>query len=314
MNVKKKIKSLKYLHIPSKILLLLIALVAIKNIILFFSFNNRIQELSNVKNGENSVANVARTDVQRLKKEFEDYTLKQDNVNSYLDKKLDLVSFSMFTDFGVVGDSHASGSISVDGGPLTERMELSWGQILSRRNGNTCVNFSIGGCTTDSWLKETNTRGLKLLKETEPLSLYILGLGINDAYSGGDEYLGNINDIDKEDYRKNANSFYGNYARIISEIKLHSPHAKIIMMTIANNNEDEVVSKYNDAIMEIADICDVPCIHLHENNFFISDFYKDNFKSDHPTAVLYSGMAVSIEEMIEEQMVKNIDYFEDYIG
>ena len=71
-----------------------------------------------------------------------------------------------------------------------------------------------------------NERGLKFLKESEPLSLYILGLGINDYYRNGIEYLGSVEDIDKSDYRKNANSFYGNYAHIISEIKLHSPGAE----------------------------------------------------------------------------------------
>ena len=86
------------------------------------------------------------------------------------------------------------------------------------------------------------------------------------------------------------------------------------MMTMVDNWSEDAIA-YNNAIMEIADVCDVACIRLCENEFFKSDFYKkDNLQSDHPTAVLYSGMAVAIEEMIEQEMINNIQYFQDYIG
>ncbi len=311
--MKKRYKSLKHFHISSRILLFLIILLLVFNMITIVFFNSKFKELDNIESAAYVTANSAKREISNLQDKFTKYSNKQNNINNNHQNKLDVVSFSMFTDFGVVGDSHASGSISVDGGEINERMEVSWGKILARRNGNECINFSIGGCTTDSWLKDSNERGLKLLKESRPLSLYILGLGINDCIRNGIEYLGSIDDIDKIDYRKNANSFYGNYARIISEIKLHNPSAKIIMMTMADNWSEEAVA-YNNAIIEIADICDVPCIHLHENEFFKSDFYKNNLQSYHPTAVLYSGMAVAIEEMIEQEMINNIQYFQDYIG
>ena len=275
--------------------------------------DSKFKKSDNSENMAYITANSAKREISDLQDEFEKYSNEQSDINNYQQNKLDFVSFSMFTNFGVIGDSHAVGGISVDGGEITERMEVSWGKILARRNGNECTNFAIGGCTTDSWLKDTNERGLKFLKESEPLSLYILGLGINDYYRNGIEYLGSVEDIDKSDYRKNANSFYGNYAHIISEIKLHSPGAKIIMMTMVDNWSEDAIA-YNNAIMEIADVCDVACIRLCENEFFKSDFYKDNLQSDHPTAVLYSGMAVAIEEMIEREMINNIQYFQDYIG
>lgn len=308
-NIFKKIRNI---HISSRTLFMIIVLAISTVIFVGIQFNIRISAVENIGNRVNDIAAYVKSESYRQQESLELLKVTQEQNTNSLKDRLDVVSFSMFTTFGVVGDSYASGSVAING-ELYEHLDVSWGQILARRNGNECVNLSVGGCTTSSWLMHDNERGLKLLKETEPLSLYILALGINDRYLYGMDYLGSLEDIDITNYYNNADSFYGNYARIIEEIKRHSPNAKIIMMTMADNWSEESVA-YNKAIVEISKVYGYPCLRIHENEFFISELYKDNLSADHPIAVLYSGMAVAIEEMIEQEMIDNIDYFSDYVG
>ena len=216
-------------------------------------------------------------------------------------------SFSMFQKFGVIGDSYASGQIFEHNGDNVTKYELSWGQILARKSGSSCINFSKGGLTTSTWL--TDSVGLQKLQSEESLQLYILALGINDVTKGTE--LGTIADI-KEDYTQNPNTFYGNYAKIIELIKIKSPNCKLIMSTMANNTEN--YSSFNNAILEIANHYNIPTIKQYDNDFFNSSFYKNNMIYGHPTAPIYSGMSNAIEDLICECMIDNINYFENYIG
>lgn len=225
----------------------------------------------------------------------------------------DYVSFGMFKNFGIVGDSYACGSVFVlqeDGSYAGASYEdLSWGQILARRHGTKCANFSRGGLSTRTWL--TDSRGLYALQATEPQDIYLLMLGINDKGVYGEDGIGSIYDI-KEDYRDNADTFYGNYGKIISSIQAHAPNAKIIISTMTGVTSSN--KAYNDAIEEIAAYYGIPCVKQYEYSFFNSDFYLKNMVYGHPTAAVYSGMANALEEMFEDAVYNNMDYFKDYIG
>ena len=215
------------------------------------------------------------------------------NVNDY-------VSLSLFSKFGVVGDSYASGEVyNIDSVPL-DNYSISWGQIMARKNGTQCINFSEGGLTTRTWL--TSSKGLSLLKSTEPLDVYYLALGINDFIALKKSYLGTIADIEKQ-----SDTFYGNYGKIINAIKAHAPKAKIIMFTTAFDYDDS--PKFNNAIIEIANYFKIPYAVQLSDPFFTSDFYLKNQVAGHPIAIVYSGMANAFERLIQKCVIDNINYF-----
>ena len=212
----------------------------------------------------------------------------------------DYVSLSVFPKFGVIGDSYASGEVYDINNKGFGQYEISWGQILARNLGTKCVNYSQGGLTTRTWLK--SSKGLSLLNSTEPQDIYYLALGINDAVALGESYLGTIADIEKK-----ADTFYGNYGKIINAIKTHAPNAKIVMFTTAINHGAS--DKFNNAIIEIANHFKIPYAEQLSDPFFTSDFYLKNQVSSHPIAIVYSEMANAFERLIKRTIVENIDYF-----
>lgn len=213
---------------------------------------------------------------------------------------LDDVSLSLFTKFGVVGDSYASGEIYDKDNHPYDKYNISWGQIMARNLGTQCINYSEGGLTTGTWLNAS--RGLALLNSSEAQDIYYLCLGINDIYFGADAYLGTIADIETK-----ANSFYGNYGKIINAIKTKAPNAKMIIFTVALTGA--TADKYNNAILEIADYFKIPYAKQLDDAFFSSDFYLRNQVAGHPIAICYSGMANGFERLIKKCVINNVPYF-----
>lgn len=237
----------------------------------------------------------------------------------------------MFQRFGVIGDSFASGPIlpgTAD--PLNQNFSLSWGQILARETGVTCVNYSEGGCGTYRFLDTTHRdygthlmgKVLSDISGGNKCGLYLLCLGINDSASwrefgdkhGGLEYLGSSADINTSDYTQNANSFWGNYGKIIAQLKALTPNSRLVMCTYwrENNSEQYAYSEYIQAIQEIAAYFDLPCITLTDDRFFQSNFYINNLVSNHPTASQYVGYAKAIERLLSRCIVSNYNYFKGY--
>lgn len=219
--------------------------------------------------------------------------------------ELQFADISLFSKFAVVGDSYASGELVYDG-RYVDKYNISWGQILARKHGITCINLSGGGQTTRSWL--TYTRGLSLMLSSEPQDLYILALGINDATRLGVSYIGSVDDI-KGDYTQNLDTFYGNYGKIISQIKAHAPHAKIVMSTMAENTKDNYRA-FNAAIKGVADYFGIPYIVQSDDDFFSSTTYT-NMAGGHPRAIGYSGMACAIDRLLVDCIKNNPEYFND---
>ena len=216
-------------------------------------------------------------------------------------------SLALFERIGVIGDSYASGEVVIGG--YIDHYELSWGQIIARRNGIHCTNYSAGGLTTRSWL--THARGLPLLQSSDPDQLYILALGINDCESLGQGYLGTVADM-HDDASTNPDSFYGNYGRIVDAVKTKSPTAKIVVMTMARTTGGDYPA-YNQAIETVAAQAGVPCIHQSDDAFFRGDFYS-SMLGGHPVGVTYAGMALAIERLFSRCAIDNIQYFQDYMG
>ena len=214
-------------------------------------------------------------------------------------------SLALFEKIGVIGDSYASGVIYPDGEPAAQ-YNISWGQILARKNGVSCTNFSAGGLTTRSWL--LNNSGLKKLNATEPQNLYYISLGINDKDKLGIDYIGTEADMDS-----GADTFYGNYAKIINAIKAKAPHAKIILIDSALAKGD--TDPFFVATKNIATKFRLPIIKHRDDSFLSSDkFKRELMEYGHPVAISYAAMASAFEKLTMQAIRDNIAYFKDYRG
>lgn len=214
-------------------------------------------------------------------------------------------SLSLFEKIGVIGDSYASGEIYPDGN-LVDKYSVSWGQILARKNGVSCTNFSAGGLTTRHWL--LNVNGLTKLNATEPQNLYYISLGINDKNNLGIDYLGTEADMDS-----GADTFYGNYAKIIKAVQAKAPSAKIILIDSAWSTGK--TDPYFVATKNIATKFGLPLIKHSDDPYLASQQFKTDLMSHgHPVAISYAAMASAFEKLTMQAIRDNIAYFKDYRG
>ena len=235
----------------------------------------------------------------------------QDAFDNYVNHKLnEYSSLSMFETFGVVGDSWASGSIHTPAGYVDTVYAMSWPQILARKTGATATNYSKGGLSTKTWL--TDSKGLTALLADTPKQCYIINLGINDntQIDAGTLSLGTIDDVNISDYTQNPDTFFGNYGRIIGNIKTHAPKAVIIILSVARPNE----RKMDAYIQQIADKYNLPYVNLEDDEYFTSGYFFGSIYGDHMSAYGYSGMANAIQRLIQNYIIKNRLMFAYYDG
>lgn len=213
------------------------------------------------------------------------------------------VSLSMFSNFGVLGDSYSVGTLYRDGA-WKSVFKLQWPQLIARKWGITAKTFSKGGLSTRTWL--TDDVGLKALKSSDVQDLYCICLGINDAaiLSKESSYLGTTDNIGD-----NSNTFYGNYSRIVSEVKAKAPHSKIICFGLSQTVDN--YPQITNAIRNIAKAYNVPFVDLLSNDFFKSNWYN-SMLGGHPVGPVYGGMATAYESLIQNAIQNNSDYFADY--
>ena len=225
-------------------------------------------------------------------------------------------SLAMFGKFGVVGDSYASGVLEDfehkqkdTFAQMTPEMSdnLSWPTMLARKWGTSMLHLAKGGLSTRTWL--TDDQGLKKLNESDPQDIYYLCLGINDYFGLGDSYLGIESDMES-----GADSFYGNYGKIIKAIKTKAPLAKIIMFGIAITPGDshDRQQRFSDAQYKIAQHFGIPYISENDDVLFNSDYYLKSMGAGHPSSYLYGAIAEAFERLIQRAIYKNRDYFYSY--
>lgn len=217
-------------------------------------------------------------------------------------------TISMFDKVGVVGDSFASGATyGVNGINDGEHYGIAWGRILSKRNNISVNIFAASGLSTKTWLEDNN--GLAALQAKDPQDLYLLCLGINDNKTGADP-IGTVDDIHDNDYTQNPSTFFGNYGRIVAQIKIHAPTSKLIFIVPKGYKANNI----GIAISQIAEHYSVPCIRFDDDPFFSSTFYQNNLHTGHPVGITYAGMATAIERLYSKCAIDNPTYFIDYIS
>ena len=215
---------------------------------------------------------------------------------------------SMFDDIAVCGDSYTAGSIFKGDTLLGDNAKTRWGTVLSRITGANVTTYASGGADTSTY--QTRDVCLPKILSDNPHELYVLCLGINDKEL---VTLGSLQDI-KQDYTQNNNTFYGNYGKIISQIKEHAPNAKILIskvfiVTYAGGAYYDYSSK---AVEEIANYFNIPFIDTKDYYFFSSSYFDSSMVKGHPVAPTYSGIAVGMNKLISKCIESNPNYFNDY--
>ena len=117
---------------------------------------------------------------------------------------------SIFRTIGCIGDSLSSGefeAIKTNGEQgWFDFYEYSWGQFIARMCGSTVYNFSKGGMTTKEYCESfASNKGFWGVDKA--CQAYIIALGVNDVTHvlGGKIELGDVCDVDLDDYANNNN-------------------------------------------------------------------------------------------------------------
>ena len=211
-------------------------------------------------------------------------------------------SVNMFGSIGAIGDSYTAGSTRNSAGTWKDYRNLSWIATIGKRSGTEWKNYGHGGATTKSFLETTEFT--QALNDTA-CDLYFFALGQNDGNQA--LTIGTVADIHDSDYTQNPDTFYGNYGRIIQQIKNHAPNAKLVMIT--NWVQGSTWTDYDVAIRAIASHYSIPVIEPFDDYFFNSALYQNYKEYGHPTAMGYSSMGIAMERLFSKCVVDNPTYF-----
>lgn len=224
------------------------------------------------------------------------------------EKPLDIIDktggyMAIFHDFGVIGDSLASGNMEGYDSQGTyvykDFPEFSWGSCIARATGCTEHKFSRGGqfLHDNNWFNEWKDSITE-----NPCLAYIINIGFNDYnwLKVDTSRLGTIADINAIDYTQNPNTFYGQYAKMIRHIKSVQPKAKIFLCNMEWNSTDD--SSINSAIAEICSYFDNCYLidlytYAHEPYWGVPNVYKTG--QYHKNTLGYQKMAWDIMSYID---------------
>lgn len=210
------------------------------------------------------------------------------------------LGLELFENIAVIGDSYSSGELYPNSSGI-DYYNISWIQLLARKHGLKATNYSRGGLQTRTWL--TSEYGLSKMQQDTPKDLYFIYLGINDANVLADNEIGTLNDI-----VTNADTFYGNYAKIINNVMTKAPNAKIAIINMHNPSK-----KVYQPINQIAQHFNLPVLDLSKNTLTNSSLYTNDMREGHPQALGYATLAGAIEQLLTKSFNDNKSYWINYI-
>ncbi|MBO7670734.1 MAG: SGNH/GDSL hydrolase family protein [Oscillospiraceae bacterium] len=245
------------------------------------------------------VQNVSVSSLTKLPEEIRKVDNKVGQMYSYCD-------LSMFSYIGICGDSYTEGNL----GGRANRTSTSWGKVLGRMTGIDVTPYAKGGTTIAEWIADS--KGLPALLADRAQQLYIFCFGIND--DGEDVPLGTISDI-HADYTTNPDTFYGNYGRVIDQVRAHAPNALLVVSKtfLPHFGQGGHYTYSSAAIEAIAEHYGIPYIETKDDDFIMSDLFTAHMESGHPFAAGYSGLAKSMYRLMNRLIDENIDYFNTFI-
>lgn len=190
---------------------------------------------------------------------------------------------SVFRKIAFVGDSLSSGEFETRDENMNpgyhDMFEYSWGQYIARNNGLTAYNFSRGGMTAKEYI-ESFAEANGFWDKEKACQAYVIALGVNDIYNQN-KPLGDISDINTENWRENKETFLGYYGAIISRYKEISPDAKFFFVSFpkeTNRRDDEKTVNVINALYSLAELFDnAYVIDLYKYGPLYDEEFRDNF-------------------------------------
>ncbi len=221
---------------------------------------------------------------------------------------------AIFRSIACIGDSLSSGefeSIGADGARgYHDFFEYSWGQFIGRSCGSEVYNFSRGGMTAKEYV-ESFADKMGFWDRKKLCQAYIIALGVNDVFHQGCE-IGSLDDVCKDDCKRNKPTFAGYYARIIQKIKELQPRAKIFLVSMPRSGDDADAKR-----KDVRDLLD-GFTGLFDNTYLIDLYtyapindieYNRVFRLGHMTPTGYILTARMIESYIDYIIRKEPDEF-----
>ncbi len=211
-------------------------------------------------------------------------------------------SVNMFDKIGAIGDSFTAGYAKASDGSYNTNKDHTYVGVIAKRAGIEYAAYGQSGATTRSYIADK----LPAVLADTACDFYFLALGINDV-GLGTSYIGTVADINDSDYTQNADTFCGNYGKIIAQVKEHAPKALfvIIKIPICGTN----VKAFDHAIDAIGEHYNIPVINPYDDDFFKSAAYENSFNDHHPTLLGYTGMALAYERLLSKAVYNNPLYF-----
>lgn len=191
--------------------------------------------------------------------------------------------------------------------------KCSWGQHLCRICGAEGYNFSYGGQSAKGWVNDRKPIGASKQNRTlayaklNPKDAYVIALGVNVEGTPN----GTISDIDLSNKDNNADTFAGNYGKIIQNLKEISNGCVIFVTTIPEDAPNYV--EKNSIIKGIANLFDkVYVIDLgnYVSKYHNPEFYAKYYMGGHMTASGYLYRAWEKVTYIDWLIRKNIKDFD----
>ena len=218
--------------------------------------------------------------------------------------------WKVFHRVGIIGDSLASGeSASNEGGTTIyhDLYQFSWGQCMARDSGNTYFNFSKGGLTTKTWYTDANYGYPAASQPDKICDMYIIGLGQNDA--GQHMTVGTSADINMSNPDLNADTFYGNYGKIIQKMRELAPKAPIFVCsrpTVSASNEYETAIRAMPTLFSNVYLLDM---YKHVNDYYdANSIIRRCLRSGHYNAVEISNvMKENLDDFLQVEFI-NTDW------
>lgn len=218
----------------------------------------------------------------------------------------------VFSKFGVIGDSLASGYMTntKTGAVIVRNLKCSWPKYLSLMLNNAVNIYAKHGFTCKSWFTDPQYGYVEYQADSK-VELMIIGIGTNDDLTPGSTYVngaGSISDINLENPALNGDSFYGYYGRLIQTVQNTQSNTIIVTLTVPYPRRNP---QKNNIIKEVSEYLGVLCIDIandYENiykNIFITQTYYNN----HFTATGYAILANVMKEILTDAINKNTAYF-----
>lgn len=241
----------------------------------------------------------------------------------------DFAGLATFASIGVLGDSYASGAIHFedDVKPAAMIYEQSWPKNVERLYGCKARRYAYGGWGSYNFLNPSGeydrpygfSQLVTDIQGGNACGLYVIAFGINDSNSGktfggkagGDGYIGSSADVNDSNPSANGNSFWGNMGRIIQTIKDESPDSLIVLTTCARTGSR--YATYDTAIKAIGTYYGIPVLDLYTDPYIASEHFA-RLLGSHPTATMYTGMAMAVNRLMASDILTNWSYYRNYSG